>query len=121
MITGNPGNDNIYGGYGADILTGESGVDTFIFLSTNDTGDTITDFVLGTDKINLAAIDANISLANDQPFVFGGTTATANGVWYEVSGDNRMVYLDTNGNTSDAEMVIYLTGVTALVATDFFL
>ena len=122
MITGNAGNDNIYGGYGADTMTGDSGVDTFIFLSTNDTGDTITDFASGADKINLAAIDANNnSIATNEAFVFGGTTATANGVWYEVSGVNRTVYLDTNGNTSDAELVFTLTGTTALVATDFIL
>ena len=119
MITGGSADDNIYGGYGADILTGDSGNDTFIFLSTNDTGDTITDFGDGNDKINLAAIDADNSLAGDQAFVFGGTTATANGVWYEVSGGNRTVYLDTNGDTSNAELVLYLRGNTALLGTDF--
>ena len=121
VITGGSANDNIYGGYGADTLTGNSGNDAFIFLSTRDTGDTITDFVSGTDKINLAAIDANLSVGLDQAFIFGGTTATANGVWYEVSGVNSTVYVDTNGNTSDAELVFYLTGVTALVAGDFIL
>ena len=121
VIIGDPGNDNIYGGYGADTLTGDSGVDAFIFLSTNDTGDTITDFASGSDKINLAAIDANSSVAADQAFVFGGTTATANGVWYEVSGVNRTVYVDTNGDTSNAELVFYLTGVTSLGAGDFIL
>ena len=120
-ITGNDNSDNIYGGYGADTLTGGANSDNFIFLSTNDTGDTIIDFGVGADDINLEAIDANISLADDQAFVFGGTTATANGVWYAVSGGNSTVYVDTNGNTSDAELVFYLTGVTSLGAGDFIL
>ena len=118
-ITGNDNGDNIYGGYGADTLTGGANGDDFIFLSTNDTGDTITDFGVGPDDINLTAIDANSSLAGNQDFVFGGTTATANGVWYEVSGGNRTVYLDTNGDTSNAELVLYLIGNTALLGTDF--
>ena len=118
-ITGNANSDNIYGGYGADTLTGGALGDDFIFVSTNDTGDTILDFGVGTDKINLTDIDANSSLAGDQAFVFNGTTATANGVWYEVSGGNRTVYLDTNGDTSNAELVLYLIGNTALLGNDF--
>jgi VCBS repeat-containing protein len=120
VITGNDNNDQIYGGHGADTLTGNDNNDTFMFLSTNDTGDTITDFN-SQDRINLSSIDANLNVLNDQSFVFGGTTATANGVWYEVSGSNSTVYVDTDGNTSGAELVVFLTGVTSLAANDFVL
>ena len=119
VIAGGSANDNIYGGYGADTLTGDSNNDVFIFLDAKDTGDTITDFSSGTDGINLVAIDANTGVGGDQAFTFGGTTATANGVWYMVSGGNSTVYIDTNGNIGGAELVIFLTGVTSLLASDF--
>ena len=72
----------------------------------------------GGDAINLSAIDAIPGGVNDT-FAFGGTAATANGVWYSASGGNSTVYVDIDGNTSTAELVISLTGVSSLIAADF--
>ena len=44
------------GGYGADTLSGSSGTDKFVYLDIKDTGDTITDFTPGSDKIDLSAL-----------------------------------------------------------------
>ncbi|MCQ1769038.1 M10 family metallopeptidase C-terminal domain-containing protein [Neorhizobium galegae] len=46
------GNDLLSGGSGNDALTGGAGADTFIFSVDSDQ-DTITDFVAGTDKVQL--------------------------------------------------------------------
>ncbi len=56
IITGNSGNNQINGANGADILTGGPGADTFIFQfgqSTIAASDSITDFAINTDKIDL--------------------------------------------------------------------
>jgi serralysin len=63
-LDGGEGDDWIHGGRGRDTMTGGDGWDTFAFSHKNDsrTGgarrDTITDFELGVDKLDLAAIDA---------------------------------------------------------------
>ncbi|MBF9152122.1 beta strand repeat-containing protein [Novosphingobium jiangmenense] len=121
-LNGDNNNDTLIGGYGADTNTGGTGTDTFKFLSVNDRGDTITDFAGNPEKIDVSAIDANGSLAGDQAFAFGGTTAIANGIWYAVDGTTLHVYADTNGDTSTAEFWFDITGsVTSLAAADFTL
>ena len=53
QLTGNAGNDIIIGGAGADVLTGNGGNDQFRFNLLSEKGDTIKDFVPGTDKIRI--------------------------------------------------------------------
>ncbi|GCA93115.1 beta strand repeat-containing protein [Microcystis aeruginosa] len=56
IITGNSGNNQINGANGADTLTGGLGADTFIFQfgqSTISASDSITDFAINSDKIDL--------------------------------------------------------------------
>lgn len=50
-VSGGAGDDTINGGAGTDELTGGAGADTFTIASVD--GDTITDFVSGTDVLNL--------------------------------------------------------------------
>lgn len=55
-LNGGAGNDNLNGGAGKDILTGDVGADTFIFQfgeSPVSAPDRITDFVIGSDQIDL--------------------------------------------------------------------
>ncbi len=58
-IDGGADNDTLLGGLGGDTLTGGAGADTFVFTTAPDAGginvDTITDFVSGTDVIQLSA------------------------------------------------------------------
>jgi VCBS repeat-containing protein len=128
-IDGGNGNDQIYGGAADDVLTGGAGNDRFIFADTNEGTDRITDFQAHTslgsagDLIDVSVIDPNSGLAGDQAFTFGGTTATARGVWYvydAVAGVTH-VNFDTNGNTGNVEFQINLTGNVALHAYDFVL
>lgn len=111
-IHGNNDNDTIIGGYGQDTMSGEAGTDTFVFFDTFDSqvgsADTITDFVHGTDKISVSAINSGDGGAGD--FAFGGTVATANGVWFGEGGGNTTLFFDTDGNTATIEMQIVLTG-----------
>jgi len=65
-IVGNGGADSIEGGAGADNLTGGAGADTFVFGATAalNGADTITDFVSGTDVLNVAAFETAGALVN---------------------------------------------------------
>ncbi|MBU9698033.1 VCBS domain-containing protein, partial [Rhodobacteraceae bacterium HSP-20] len=112
-MNGNDGSDALTGGFGADSVTGGTGADRFIFISLNDSGDTITDFnAADPDKIVLTSIDANGAVAADQAFNWGGTTATANGLWYanNADGTSSTFYADTDGNTSTAELWFIVNG-----------
>ena len=81
-LSGGDGDDTLVGGDGRDILAGGAGSDTFRYLSASETGatagtrDKIVDFAAGTDKIDLAAIDADFvgGTANDA-FSFVGAAA----------------------------------------------
>jgi len=64
------------------------------------------------------------SVAGDQAFAWGGTTATANGLWYSTSvGHDTVVYGDTDGDVNTIEFYITITGTNQLplVSTDFIL
>ena len=80
-LDGGAGNDTLNGGAGVDRLTGGIGRDRFIFSSVAEIGnnplflETITDFVSGTDTIDLTAVDANTGSAGRQGFTFIGTSA----------------------------------------------
>ncbi|MFQ3617508.1 MAG: cadherin-like domain-containing protein, partial [Cyanobacteriota bacterium] len=56
IINGGRGNDRIIGGAGRDRLTGGQGNDLFIYRSKDEFGDTITDFEIVRDRIDLRAI-----------------------------------------------------------------
>jgi Calx-beta domain/Peptidase M10 serralysin C terminal len=131
------GNDTLFGGGGgapSDTLYGGSGNDVFAYTATTESTiaarDSIEDFRVGFDKINLSAIDANGALAGDQAFVFfnnatptsvpAGTTYLNGVSWYEASGYTWIV-VDSNGSPG-AEMMIGLhaTGL-GLQASDFIL
>lgn len=53
LIFGGAGNDILYDGAGSDILTGGPGADVFILAADGET-DTITDFTLGEDRLDLS-------------------------------------------------------------------
>ncbi|WP_169684108.1 cadherin-like domain-containing protein, partial [Rhizobium sp. 57MFTsu3.2] len=123
-IYGGSGDDNITGGNGADHLWGGSGNDKFVFTTADDSlfnaPDTIHDFHHGFDKIDVHSINSGGGGTGD--FTFGGTVATAHGVWFTEGGGNTTVHFDTNGNTGNDEMTITLTGTgLGLTASDFIL
>jgi serralysin len=78
-LSGAAGNDVITGGAGADVLAGNGGADTFVYTAQSDSTpsahDTLVDFTVGTDTIDLHAIDANTHTTGNQAFTFIGTAA----------------------------------------------
>jgi Ca2+-binding RTX toxin-like protein len=128
-LTGNALANVIIGGSGADRLTGGGGADVFRYQAVTESysaaRDHILDFTPGTDKIDLAWIDASRALAGDQAFTWIGSNAFSN-VAGQLrafqSGAQWIVEGDVNGD-GYADLVIALTlqGPAPLGAGDFLL
>nr|WP_319385645.1 M10 family metallopeptidase C-terminal domain-containing protein [uncultured Roseibium sp.] len=128
ILTGNSGDNVLTGGLGADRLTGGLGSDTFVFTGGDsgpavDDRDLITDFVAGTDLLDLSAIDADEGAAGTQAFRFLGTAdfdGAAGGLRYSYDAGRNVTTIegDTDGD-GVADFAIDLTGNIALSETDF--
>lgn len=123
-LKGLGGEDSLDGGGGADVLYGGAGADTFRFTAVSDTAygspDSIADFVSGTDRIDLSAIDANSNSVGDDGFTFIGTnafTGSAGQLRYETVGSQIHLLGDVNGD-GVADLRILLNGPT-IAASDF--
>jgi hypothetical protein len=123
-LYGTSGNDTLNGNGGRDVLWGNSGGDTFVFDTTSEAnGDTIADFVHGTDKISLSGMDASTRASGNQAFTFIGAQG-----FHKVAGElkayqssgNTYVAGDVNGDGA-ADFTIKALGVHTFAATDFML
>jgi serralysin len=95
IIISGSGDDIIFGDLGNDTLTGDSGADVFVFKS--DAGnDTITDFTVGTDKIEFRGSDisAESILASLSTQSDGVHIAIADGTELIISGLNSLSLSD---------------------------
>jgi serralysin len=130
-IIGGDGNDKILGIGGGDTITGGTGNDQFRYLFASDSGlgasgDTITDFTLGGDKLDFRLFDADTVAAGRQAVSFVGTAAFAAGgtaqARYATSGPNLLVEIDVNGDgIADMNIVLAGLGGQTLNGTDFML
>jgi serralysin len=124
-ITGNNGANVITGGGGADNLKGLEGADVFRYVATSDSAgsavDRILDFVSGTDKIDLSAIDAIAGTAANDAFTFIGNAAfsgVAGQLRAQTVGGQTHIFGDTNGD-SIADLHIIVANTTTVVGGDF--
>jgi hypothetical protein len=74
-IQGGGGNDTITGAGGADSLAGGAGADHFVFNFPSEGTDTISDFVSGTDKLEISAsgFGGGLTAGMDPATVFGSS------------------------------------------------
>ncbi len=137
ILQGGSGVDLIYGGAGNDLLSGDQlidtmtgglGADVFDFNRVENSfvyyiygPDRITDFVQGSDKIDLSTIDANQSLAGNQAFAFVGTDAidAVGEMSYRTTATTTIISMSINDLTPLD--VIQLDGVFVLTLADFVL
>lgn len=126
MLSGGAGNDLLVGGAGKEVLTGGAGNDIFDFNALSETGltsptwDVISDFQRGSDKIDLATLDANTATAANEAFnsiIDSTTTFTAAG---QLKVANGVLYGNTDSD-STPEFAIELIGVASLATSDFVL
>lgn len=130
VLFGGLGNDRLVGGLGKDQLTGGMGADQFVFTNQFDSGagaagrDVITDFnrVQG-DRINLAAMDANLRLAGNQALKFvdtDGFSGSAGELRYQHGNGTTLISADLDGDRR-ADFSIELSRQITLHENDFFL
>lgn len=121
-LSGGNGRDTLISGTGRDTLSGGNGRDTFIFGSIEAAGTSaarhtlITDFLSGTDTLDLTYIDANINRPAPQDFVFIGD-AKFSGEAGELRYAKGMVTGDVDGDARP-DFWIELKNAPPLVAGD---
>ena len=116
-LRGLGGNDLLDGGRGQDFLEGGAGADIFRFEFASDSAlgaaDAIFDFVSGTDKLDLALIDADSGAVGDQAFTFLGSaafTGKAGELRAESIGNTTHIIGDVNGDgVADLHIILYNT------------
>ncbi|MBW4676961.1 MAG: type I secretion C-terminal target domain-containing protein [Desmonostoc geniculatum HA4340-LM1] len=110
-LTGDDRNNLIVGLQGADTLTGGAGSDRFLYTSIRDAGDTITDFVAGTDKIDLSQLFQSLNLgsldyesATTQGYLSFGT---------HLSNSTALIDIDGTAGRGRATPLLTVAGVSA--------
>jgi serralysin len=121
-LNGGAGNDQLTGGAGNDVLRGGSGADVFYF-ATGDGYDVIADFRHDQgDIIDLATIDAGSAPGDQALTLIKGNVFTGAGqVLISKEPDHYTVYVNLDGNLTNAELAIDVYSDKALVAADFVL
>lgn len=107
-LAGTPGDDLISGGDGADTLTGGAGADTFVYRSLREAGDTITDFVPGTDRLHLGALLASLGYTGTQPLADGYLKLVST-----PAGTSVQIDADGSAGSAVARPLVLLKGVAA--------
>lgn len=135
VLRGGNGNDILNGLAGMDRQEGGAGADIFVFTAAGHSRDhavpsdgkkvmpdLITDFVSGTDKIDLNAIDANSLTAGDDAFTFigaGAFTHQAGQLRFDAVGSQVHIYGDVNGDgVADLHII---ANSPQILGTDFIL
>lgn len=128
MLRGQAGNDILYGALGQDTLAGGTGADTFRFLSNSESnsrfgvdvivaGDGGAAFdgvgVRGGDVIDLHGIDANLTIAGNQDFVFSASRAAGTVSLSEVNGETVLNAHINNDGIADLTIRIQDGAITA--------
>jgi Ca2+-binding RTX toxin-like protein len=127
-MSGGGSDDKLIGGAGADQLTGGGGSDRFRFESLSDSGpslalsDLITDFGAG-DKIDLFAIDADITTPASQAFQLDATPDGAGdiGIAFDAANNRTIITLYVDNNLTADAAIILSGNHSGLTAGDFVL
>jgi hypothetical protein len=119
LFQGGAGQDTYFLGAGRDLVD----IDRITESPVGAGRDVVLDFLAGTDRLDLAGVDADTTIAGDQAFRFVGTAAhgdTPGVIGFFVSGDNTIVRggTDTDGTP---EFQIQLSGFVPLSVEDFYL
>ena len=121
LVSGGGGDDLLEAGIGNDTLTGGAGHDTFQLK--NSSKDTITDFLVGDDTIQLAnSVFTQLTTAgvlNEGNFNIGAAADSNDYVIYD--SDTGALYYDANGSDMGGATQIAVLGTgLALTHVDFF-
>ncbi|HLO76266.1 MAG TPA: M10 family metallopeptidase [Magnetospirillum sp.] len=124
-LFGNVGDNTLSGAGGDDTLSGGAGADVFRYYRASEGGDTVTDFVGGTDKLQF--VSANFGVLPVGQCAAGRFVANAGGV--ATTALQRFVFntttgalaYDADGNGAGAAVTIATLNVHALSASDIII
>ncbi|MEG4535006.1 cadherin-like domain-containing protein, partial [Microcoleus sp. D2_18a_D3] len=141
-ISGGDGNDTITGGLGLDVISGGSGADLFVYRTTKEGGDKISDFTVGVDKFEFSASAfGNLTTTNfdgvsgSTPDITGqelviftggsyasveaaqakalGNSTTAGFFAFTNASNETVLYFDSNGTVAGGSTLIASLGTAA--------
>jgi Ca2+-binding RTX toxin-like protein len=106
-LQGGKGGDTLTGGVGSDILTGGEDADIFHFDALAEKSDTITDFLSGTDHIEIVAAGFTGAVVGAVNLASNATPAptTAAG-WFLFDTDNGRLSWDDDGTGAHAAQLL---------------
>jgi hypothetical protein len=122
ILEGGAGNDTLQGGIGSDLLVGGAGSDRFIFDSLNDVGDTISDFVVASDSLQINAANFGAGLQagtlNASQWVLGSVATDSSDRFLYDSATGQLLF-DADGTGANAAVqVATFTNKPALSASN---
>ncbi|MEG5066036.1 cadherin-like domain-containing protein, partial [Microcoleus sp. B3-A4] len=141
-LKGGDGNDTITGGLGLDVISGGSGADLFVYRTTKEGGDKISDFTVGVDKFEFSASAfGNLTTTNfdavsgSNPDITGkelviftggsyasledaqakalGNSTTAGFFAFTNASNETVLYFDSNGTVAGGSTLIANLGTAA--------
>ena len=120
-ISGRGGADTIAGGAGGDVLAGGGGADVFAYTAIKESRaqapDTIADFGVGADRIELSALFAGTLTYRGEAPING-----AHQVSVSADGGDVVVHINLHGTLADdMRIVLQATSLGAMTAGDFVL
>jgi Ca2+-binding RTX toxin-like protein len=115
-LSGGEGDDQLFGGYGSDTLDGGAGtdvlsgglsVDVFVYATVPTVAGRVTDFTVGSDKLDVAALLSGAGYSGSDPVADGY-------VRFVGAGNGTQVLFDRDGSAGSASgaVVTTLEGVT---------
>lgn len=109
-LNGYAGADTLTGGASGDSLTVGTGADIIVYNATTEGGDTVVDFVSGTDKVHFNSSAFNnagtgtLAVGN---FVSGaGATAVDGDDYYVFDTTSKILYYDADGSGAGSQVAI---------------
>jgi hypothetical protein len=102
ILTGTAADDVITGLQGSDILYGLAGNDEFVYTSFTQARDTIKDFTVGSDKINLSGLLSSFNYGGSNPISDGYVLFGQNGA------NNSLISIDPDGLAGTARSRSFL-------------
>ncbi len=128
-LSGGSGNDTLIGGSGADVLNDGTGDDIFKYFSVSESTPTVRDtvnFSVGFDKIDLSAIDSDLSVPGNQAFEFigeGAFNGSGGQVRYDAASNIIQAEIGGDGDTMVDLEILSSANLTpgSVAATDFIL